>query len=238
MVARGTDGVYRTQPIETPSNGDCALPVVATDIMDAEGSARWNAWWDQRFAVENEAWCRTVAEATMTLIHEHVAPLERRIKDLELKLAEARGAIDVLRTVGSGGLNFRGPYDDGQSYARNDVAMKDGSSFVALRDHPGSLPGDGWRLMASAGKRGARGIQGPRGAPVKVKWATFDSAKMAIGLIMSDGTSATLPLRGVFRGVTIDRENYCIVVRMSDNSEFRFSVRELFQQYDDEKQGR
>jgi hypothetical protein len=58
------------------------------------------------------------------------------------------------------------------------------------------------------------------------------------GLIMSDGTSTTIPLAGVFRGVTIDRENYCIVFKMTDGAEMRFNVRPFFEQFDNEKSGR
>jgi len=232
--------VLRTDAIETSSNGG-TLPVAATDVMDLDASAAWNAWWDQRFAVENENWCQSMGGVVATVRREYEEPLAamaQRIKQLELQVAEAVGALNVLRTIGGGSINHRGAYDPGASYARGDACMLDGSSFLATRDHAGPCPGPDWRLLASAGRRGQRGVRGPRGEPVKVKWATFDSSRMAVSIVMSDGTSTTIPLAAVFRGVTIDRESYCIVVRMSDNSELRFSVRELFQQYDDEKRQR
>jgi hypothetical protein len=207
MVARGTDGVYRTQPVETHSNGDGALSVAATDIMDAEGSARWNAWWDQRFAVENENWCQTIARC----FDEFIRPLERKIEALEPKLSSAIGAIDILRGKGApGALNIRGTYDSLTTYSYLDVVALNGGSFIALRDRPGDCPGDGWQLLASAGKRGERGVRGPQGprglAASSVKWLSFDSARMALVVTMGDGTSTKIPLAGVFTNVTIDRE--------------------------------
>jgi hypothetical protein len=96
-------------------------------------------------------------------------------------------------------------------------------------------------LLASKGSRGSRGergFQGPRGDAVKVRWLGFDSAKMALVVTMGDGTSTKIPLASVFTNVTIDRANYCIVLRMSDGAELRFSVREFFEQFDAEKSGR
>jgi hypothetical protein len=243
MVARGTDGIYRTQPVETPSNGGGTVPVVATDIMDPEASARWNAWWDQRFAVENESWCQTVAEATMTLIHQRVAPLERRVKDLEFQLAEARGAIDVLRGRGApGALRVCGTYIPDALYLANDVVARNGSSFVALKDRPGDCPGDGWQLLASAGKRGPkgeRGLQGHTGAAAKVRWLSIDNRdRLALVVTMSDGTSTKLPLAGIFKSVYVDPSDYSIKFAMHDGGELSFSLRSLFQQYDDEKRAR
>jgi hypothetical protein len=43
--------------------------------------------------------------------------------------------------------------------------MVDGSSFVALKDHPGPCPGDDWQLLASRGSRGHQGPSGERGLP-------------------------------------------------------------------------
>jgi hypothetical protein len=157
---------------------------------------------------------------------------------LEMQNAELRGALDTLRTIGSGGINHRGTYDSGTSYARGDAAMLDGSSFVATRDRPGECPGDGWKLLASAGKRGEKGRPGPRGPAVKLKWATLDSSRMALSLIMSDGSSSLIPLKALFADVRIDRETYAIVLRTADGSELRFDLRPLFAQYDDEKAGR
>lgn len=57
----------------------------------------------------------------------------------------------------------RGPWSAEDAYHRLDVAVVNGSSFVALRDDPGECPGDGWRLLASAGAKGRPGERGPGG---------------------------------------------------------------------------
>lgn len=61
--------------------------------------------------------------------------------------------------------NFRGAWSVGEAYRAFDVAMVNGSSFVALRDDPGECPGDGWRLFASGGVKGRPGDRGPAGPP-------------------------------------------------------------------------
>jgi hypothetical protein len=59
-----------------------------------------------------------------------------------------------------------GTYREGESYVFLNIVALNGSSFIARRDDPGSCPGDGWQLIASAGKpglKGKRGEPGPRG---------------------------------------------------------------------------
>jgi hypothetical protein len=234
MVTRHGD-VLRTDATETFREGDDGT---VPAIMDQQSSEPWNRWWDQRF--ENEGVFEVIGRA----FHEHVNPLEdqlaaqaKQIAELERRVAELTGAIDVLRTVGSGGINHRGAYDEGASYARGDAAMSGGSSFIAIRDHAGPCPGPDWRLLASAGKRGQRGERGPSGPAVKLRWATFDSAKMALSIIMSDGSSSLIPLKALFADVRVDPSDYSIKLAMHDGTELSFSLRSLFAQYDQEKRG-
>jgi hypothetical protein len=245
MVDQCADGVYRTQPIETDreANGG-GLEFPTSD--DPQDAVRWNNWFQVSFQnnirpVEESLTAgitRGIANEVMEMFDERVAPLERAVRELEMQNAELRGALDVLRTIGSGGINHRGAYDEGASYARGDAAMSGGSSFIAIRDHAGPCPGPDWRLLASAGKRGQRGERGPRGEAVKVKWATFDSAKLAMQLIMSDGSSSLVPLRAIFKNVCIDPEEFAIKFVLSDGQEISFSVRSLFECYDRQKSGR
>jgi hypothetical protein len=83
------------------------------------------------------------------VIGDHLAELQtdveqrvdRRLKALELQLAETRGAIDVLRGRGAPGtFRVRGTYSTGASYQALDVVVRDSSSFVALKDAPGACP--------------------------------------------------------------------------------------------------
>ena len=62
---------------------------------------------------------------------------------------------------------FRGAWKAASVYQALDVAMVDGSSFVALYDVPGPCPGDGWRLLAARGKSGP---PGPAGAVGERGW--------------------------------------------------------------------
>jgi hypothetical protein len=66
---------------------------------------------------------------------------------------------------GKDGRTFRprGTYAPSKDFKRLDIAMLNGSSFVALCDDPGTCPGENWQLIASAGKRGQQGPKGERG---------------------------------------------------------------------------
>lgn len=64
-------------------------------------------------------------------------------------------------------LNPTGLFDPAKSYARLDVAMLNGASFVARRDEPGPCPGDGWYLLAAQGKQGKPGMKGDTGVGVR-----------------------------------------------------------------------
>jgi hypothetical protein len=55
---------------------------------------------------------------------------------------------------------------------------------------------------------------------------------------MSDGSvGPRIELRDILSGVRLDRKSYSIVATLSDGAELRFSLRELFEQYDVERRG-
>ena len=95
---------------------------------------------------------------------------------------------------------IRGTHDPKAEYLANDLVAKDGGTFVARRNHPGPLPGDGWQLMA---RQGARGIAGERGAPGRdapriVGWVV-DRGAFTVAPKLSDGsTGPVLELRALF----------------------------------------
>jgi len=61
-------------------------------------------------------------------------------------------------------LNFRGVFDAHEKYTKLDVIEYDGGSFIAIRDNPGTIPGDdGWQVLVKRGNRGPVGETGPRG---------------------------------------------------------------------------
>jgi hypothetical protein len=95
------------------------------------------------------------------VVGDHIAELQtdveqrvdRRLKALELQLAEMRGAVDVLRGKNlPGALRVCGTWESGATYCLNDLVAYNGGSWVARKDSPGPIPGDGWQMVASQGK--------------------------------------------------------------------------------------
>jgi hypothetical protein len=172
---------------------------------------------------------------------------EKLLKQLELQIAQLRGAIDVLRGKGApGSFNVRGTFDSDAVYNHLDVVALNGSSFVATRDSPGDCPGDGWQLLASAGSRGPRGGRGGRGekgergddAPV---WGdiSFDPQKMSVTLRDSNGTRGpTFSLDQFFCEFGLDPATYSIAVRTIDGTEMQFSLWPLFERFYSYLEGR
>jgi hypothetical protein len=58
---------------------------------------------------------------------------------------------------------IRGTYGEDETYRHLDIVALNGSSFVARHDQPGPCPGEGWQLIASAGRVGKPGIRGEKG---------------------------------------------------------------------------
>jgi hypothetical protein len=124
--------------------------------------------------------------------------------------ARAPGAKDWVCLARSGdSLTPRGAYDDHADYRCLDVIMVDGSSFVALKDHPGPCPGADWQLLASRGSRGDRGLKGERGLPgpkgdagasgATIRDWKLERERYVATPIMNDGSDGPpLELRGLF----------------------------------------
>jgi len=124
--------------------------------------------------------------------------------------ARAPGAKDWVCLARSGdSLTPRGAYDDHGDYRCLDVIMVDGSSFVALKDHPGPCPGADWQLLASRGSRGDRGLKGERGLPgpkgdagssgATIRDWKVERERYVATPVMSDGSDGPpLELRGLF----------------------------------------
>jgi hypothetical protein len=112
----------------------------------------------------------------------------------------------------------RGTWSEAETYAALDIVALGGSSFIARRAAPGACPGEGWQLIASAGRQGSKGPAGERGEP---------GAAGARGL---PGTSAP-----VIIGWKIDRKAYAAIPILSDKSEAPpLELRSLFEQFHDE----
>lgn len=88
------------------------------------------------------------------------------------------------------GLMMRGTWEPTGSYKAMDFVAWNGGSWVAKHDDPGECPGEGWQLLASAGRRGkaadkAPAIPGPPGP--KVVAAEIDGRGM-LTLTNADGS--------------------------------------------------
>lgn len=95
---------------------------------------------------------------------------------------------------GETGASFaiRGTWSADGEYRALDVVALTGSSFAARRDNPGACPGDGWQLIASAGRRGERGeagIKGDRGPPGPTIRAAIVDGNGLLTLTNGDGST-------------------------------------------------
>ena len=100
-------------------------------------------------------------------------------------------------------LTVRGTYDSCIDYRCLDIAVINGSSFVALKDSPGACPGDDWQLLCSRGSRGHRGERGfigPRGerAPIIKSWQIDRATYSAIPILADGSAGPVLGLRALF----------------------------------------
>jgi hypothetical protein len=192
------DGTHWSEPIETVA----PAPVVAADPWEG-----WETWLRSHLDVERDLTVEVTGEVVAGLRREIADAIEKRVAPLQREVAELRGAMDVMRSLGHAGLRLRGSFDVAAEYLAHDVVVRNGSSFAAKRDRPGGCPGENWQLLASKGNRGERGGPGPRGmvggrgepAP-RVKAWLVDKTKFTASPILTDGTvGAPLELRGLFQ---------------------------------------
>jgi hypothetical protein len=127
-------------------------------MLTQEEVTALNKWFQQSFL---NSWNSLIA-AERKAMREYVKKERRDLVDQINKaidnIAKAifKTEDDVLNVRGeiTKGLEFRGPLDSQATYTKNNVVMVNGSSFIAVKDNPGQCPGDGWKLLAAAGKRG------------------------------------------------------------------------------------
>jgi hypothetical protein len=198
MTTRSTngDGVHWSEPRETPA------PVVAANGWDG-----WETWLRSHLDVERDLTVEVVGEVVAALRAETARTVDKMIEPVRREVAEMRGAMDVMRSLGHAGLRLRGSFDVAAEYLAHDVVVRNGSSFVALRDRPGVCPGEHWQLLASKGDRGERGVRGPRGltgdrgeAAPGIKTWLIDKTRFTAAAVLSDGTvGPAIELRALFQ---------------------------------------
>jgi hypothetical protein len=108
-----------------------------------------------------------------------------------------------------------GTHREGEAYSFLNIVALNGSSFIARADDPGPCPGEGWQLIASAGRQGKPGLKGDPGET-------------------GSRGERGLPAPAIL-GWKIDRGNYSATPIMADNSEAEpLLLRPLFEQFDTE----
>jgi hypothetical protein len=179
------------------------------------------------YAPEESTGLEAIYEAVGEVIGELTGKLDKRIKALELALAQANGALDVLRGKGAPGcFRAKGNYDSKIAYSYLDVVVKDSSSFVALRDNPGACPGNDWQMIACGGRRGPAGERGPAGPAGPVpKWFGAGFSHRGMEIHTSNGP---VPL---FKSVNVDPQSFAIKFVGHDNSTLTINLLPLFEAY-------
>jgi hypothetical protein len=184
-------------PAAVPVSGDPALDQAFSTYTQVVGE----------FVGEQCAQARDEAQAA-------VAPLQKQITKLREELCELRGFANAVRGISGPERWFklRGDYREGQIYNRLDIVSRDGAWWVAKCDDAGACPGRDWMRgpIGEPGLCGERGLKGSRGAPGR------DAPR--------------------FVSWDLDRANYRAVAKMSDGSTITLELRGLFEQYDSEKE--
>jgi hypothetical protein len=152
---------------------------------------------------------------------------QEKVKEIELRLAETIGTVDVLRGKGvPGALHVRGTFDSSATYCLNDLVAHNGGSWVAKKDNPGPIPSENWQLVASQGKRGVqgeRGPAGPAGIPPTFMGATVGRRGMEI-----ETSAGPIPL---VKSVAVDAQNFTLKLIAADDSALTISLLPMFQEF-------
>jgi integrin beta 3 len=105
-----------------------------------------------------------------------------------------------------------GLHDPELAYLELDRVVKNGSEWLALKDDPGELPGEGWLQVSRAGSKGApgpRGEKGERGAKGEQGQSLviekIEVNGYGITLFQSNGKPVAFDMRGVFERYDTER---------------------------------
>ena len=122
-----------------------------------EASQGWDTYFRQLLAEELAG----EHELMMQIIEGALGDQRIDIRD------EVREAIDKALREPHWVPRVAGVWKEGEEYGRLNIVSKDGSAWLAKRDHPNGAPGasDDWSLVACRGKTGQPGPIGPRGEP-------------------------------------------------------------------------
>ena len=74
--------------------------------MDAESSARWNAWWDERARALRESLIETISSEAGSFIAEREGLVRSEIQKLRDEISQLRTQLSVLRGMVEGGVRL------------------------------------------------------------------------------------------------------------------------------------
>jgi hypothetical protein len=75
--------------------------------------------------------------------------LKKLRAEFDGKIAALEAEIKAVREAG---VNFKGPFVDGETYVAGDAVQRSGSLWRAYATTTKQPPGDGWRLMVKKGR--------------------------------------------------------------------------------------
>lgn len=146
----------------------------------------------QRDLLIVDAVAREAGELIGRTAREMARETDQRFKAIEERIAAIRliagppgkdGETGQAGPPGAGWLP-KGTWIPGQCYAALDVVQHDGGAWLALKDDPGAIGGDGWQMIVSRGRAGKPGEEGKPGPAGCLNPGT------RIAVEMSDGTVA------------------------------------------------
>lgn len=95
-----------------------------------------------------------LATAIAITVKEYVAPLLKRIEQLEAENIDLRAQLKFLKETG---VNFRGPFEDGKTYMVGDAVQRGGNVWRARASTSDKPPAEAWQLVIRKGRDGKDG---------------------------------------------------------------------------------
>lgn len=119
-----------------------------------EANGDWDRYFHGLLEIEREFLYDVVGSAMGEMIADLRRELEKKMQvSLRIALLEQGGLVPRVR----------GTWQATEAYSALDICIHDGAAWIAKHSNPGTLPGEGWQLIACRGLRGLTGERGPRG---------------------------------------------------------------------------
>ncbi|QUT07927.1 hypothetical protein KFK14_11360 [Sphingobium phenoxybenzoativorans] len=139
---------------------------------------------------------QVVQDGSTIEMHFHVGDVE---SIFEFELPRGPAGADGKDGADAYHGEARGLFDPKATYRGMDTVSFNGSEWRAKHDDPGELPGPGWMLSASKGKRGEPGKEGTAGKDGVSAIATYLKGSTLV-TTLSDGQELKADLSGLLSG--------------------------------------